>query len=248
MTDQTSNRLAIARPSEVKILGRNLVDQLLEVERELQGREQFAAKQKIIAHFEENEPDLFPLFRSRVISPYQLLVKVQKAFEAQSDVKFNGNVISKTNAVAALKRYIPNLQHLHDNQLYTHADTFKELGAAIAVGVVATGLTEAVGREYAANPFLSMEMALLETFSIALLAFLYFLLRRNRSIFHKAPWNSAVYLGANLHESNPANWEKVTWKSLHAPFKPSKGFTLLKRRPHYEELDRIYSASPAEGD
>ena len=240
MSDQPENRLAIARPSEVKILGRSMVDQLLKLEEQLRGPEQFLAKKKIIAHFEKHEPDLFPFFQKKVISPYQLLVRVQKAFETQSDVRFDGNVISKSNAVTALKRYIPNLQYLHDNQLYTNADTFKELGAAVAIGVVTTGITEAVGREFVQNPFLSMEMALTQTLCIALIAFLYFLLRRNRSVFHKAPWNSAIYLGANLHEANPENWEKVIWKTMQCPFKPTEGFTLIKSRPHYESLDKHY--------
>ncbi len=241
MSKNTYNRLCPARPSEVKILGRNLVDQLLKVEQELQGPEQFRAKKELISHFESNEPDLFSFFQSNVISPYQLLVKVQKAFENQSDVTFEGNISSKSDAVVTLKRYIPNLQYLHDNQLYTDSDSFKELGAAIAIGVVGTGLTEAVGREFVSIPFLSMEMATTETLSIALLALFWFVGCRNRSVFHIAPWNSAIYLGANLHETNHDNWENVTWKKMQRSFNPSKGFTLFKKRPHYEALDAFYT-------
>ncbi len=244
MKDKTYNRLCPAKPSEVKILGDNLVDQLLAVENTRQGPDQFRAKQEILAHFQQNEPDLFSFFLSKAISPYQFLVKVQKAFETQSDVTFNGNIISKNDAVLTLKRYIPNLQYLHDNQLYTNTDTFKELGAAVAVGVVATGLTETFGRGFVSNPYLSMEMAIAETLAVATLAFLWFVLRRNRSVFHKAPWDSAIYLGANFHETDPANWEKVTWKTMQQPFKLSEGFTVLKNRPHYEALDDMYTKPP----
>ncbi len=246
MDDNTYTRLCPARPSEVKILGSNLVDQLLKVEHELQGPEQFRAKKKIIAHFEENEPDMFSFFKSRQISPSQFLVLVQRAFETQSDVVFEGHLLSKNDALVVLKRYIPNLQYLQDNQLYTTADSFKELGAAVAVGVVVTGLTEAVGRELVSNPFLSMEMALVETLSIAVLVFVTFVLRRNRSVFHKAPWNSAIYLAANLHETNPDNWEQVTWEKMQKLSSLSEGFTFLKKRPHYEALDRYYTKSTSE--
>ena len=243
MSEPTYNRLCPARPSEVKILGNNLVDQLLEVETHLQGPEQFRAKKEIIAHFEQHEPDLFPFFQSKVISPYQFLVRVQKAFEKQSDVIFADNLLSKSDAVTTLQRYIPNLQYLHDNQLYTRADSLKELGAAIALGVVATGVTEALGRELVSNPFLSMEMAITVTAGVGLVIFLWFVVRRNRNAFHKAPWNSAIYLGANLHESNPDNWEKVTWPQMEQFSRPYEGFTLLKSRPHYEALDAIYTQS-----
>jgi len=225
----------------VKSLGRSLVDQLLQVEHDQQGPEQFRAKKEIISHFESNEPDLFSFFQSKQITPYQFLVKVQVAFGNQSDVTFGDCILSKSDAVLMLKRYIPNLQYLHDNQLYTDSDSFKELGAAIAVGVVGTGLTEAVGREWVSYPFLSMEMAIIETSSIALLVFLYFLLGRNRSVFHKSPWNSAIYLGANMHEINPDNWKAVTWEKMQRLTSPSKGFTLFKSRPHYEALDGYYS-------
>lgn len=225
----------------MKHLGASLVDHLLEVERKLQGPEQFQAKQEIILHFEQHEPDLFAHFRSNVVSPYQLLVKVQKAFETQSDVTFGDLLLSKNDAVMTLKRYIPNLQYLHDNQLYTHSDSFKELGAAVAIGVVGTGITESVGRAFVSNPYLSMEMAIAETLGIAVLVFLWFLGSRNRSVFHKAPWNSAIYLGANLHENDPNNWEYVTWKYMQQSMHPSRGFTLLKNRPHYESLDTFYT-------
>ena len=86
-----------------------------------------------------------------------------------------------------------------------------------------------------------MEMATIETLVIAVLAFLWFVGSRNRSVFHKAPWNSAIYLGANLHETNPDDWENVTWKKMQQSFNPSKGFTLLKKRPHYEALDAFYA-------
>jgi hypothetical protein len=233
--------LCPARPSEVKILGRNLVDQLLAVESKLQGPDQFRAKKEIISHFEKHEPDLFSFFREKVISPYQFLIKVQRAFEKQSDVTFDGVVISKRDATEMLNRYIPNLQYLHDNQLYTNADSFKELGAAVAIGVVVTGLTEAVGRKLVSNPYLTMEMAIVETASVALFSFVYFVGSRNRNVFHKAPWNSAIYLGANLYETNPDNWESVTWKQLQQGANPFKGFTLLKTRPHYEALDKHVS-------
>jgi len=240
MSEISYNRLCPARPSEVKVLGYNLVDQLLKIENEYHGSEQFRAKKEVIAHFENNEPDLFPFFRSKAISPYQFLVKVQKAFENQSDVVFSDNIVSKSDAVIMLKRYIPNLQYLHDNQLYTDMDSLKELGTAVALGVVATGLTEGVGRALVSNPYLSMEMAIAETMSVAMIVFLYFVLQRNRSVFHKAPWNSAIYLAANLHETNPNNWEAVTWKTMQQSFKPNKGFTLFKSRPHYEALDAFY--------
>jgi len=213
------------------------VDQLLEIENEVDGPEQFLAKEKVITHFKKNEPDLFHLFEANVISPFQLLVKIQKAFENQTDVTFENYVVSKREATEMLSRYIPNLQYLHDNQLYTDFDTFKELGASIAIGVVVAGITEAVGRQAVSNPFLSMEMALLEAGSVALLIFILFMASRNRNFFHKAPWNSAIYLGWNLHESNPENWQRVTWKSIQQPFSPGKGFTMLKSRPHYQALD-----------
>lgn len=222
------------------MLGSNLVEQLLEVESKLQGPEQFRAKQEIIAHFERYEPDLFSCFQSKKLSPYKFLVKVQKAFRDQSDVTFCGNLFSKNDAVVTLKRYIPNLQYLHDNQLYTDSDTFKELGASIAIGVVGTGLVETYGRGVVSNPYLSMEMAVTLTLGIAVISFLWFVIRRNRSAFHKAPWNSAIYLGANLQETNPDNWEKVTWKAMEQSLDPLKGFTLFKKRPHYEALDQLY--------
>ncbi len=246
MSEQTYNRLCPARPSEVKILGRSLVDQLLKVETELKGPEQFQAKQEIIAHFEKHEPDLFSFFKSKAISPYEFLVKVQRAFANQSDVIFNGNLLSKSDAVTTLQRYIPNLQYLHDNQLYTRADTLKELGAALALGVVATGITEALGRELVSNPYLSMEMAIMVTSGVGLVLFLWFVLRRNRNAFHKAPWNSAIYLAANLYETNPGNWEKITWPAMEQFSRPFEGFTILKSRPHYEALDKHYSRTEKE--
>ena len=241
MTENTLNRLCPARPSQVKILGDNLVDQLLKAENELRGPEQLQAKREIISLFEEHEPDLFSYFQSKAISPYQFLVKLQKAFENQSDVTFEGNIVSKNDAVVMLKRYIPNLQYLHDSQLYTTSDSLKELGAAVAIGVAVTGITEAIGREFVSNPYLSMEMAVTETLSVATLVYLYFVLRRNRNVFHKAPWNSAIYLGANLHETNPDNWENVTWKQIQKGSGAAKGFTLFKKRPHYEALDAHYT-------
>jgi hypothetical protein len=241
MSKTPPNFLTPTRPSDLKALGPSLVDQLLKVERDLPGPGQFAEKQKIIAHFERNEPDLFPYFRTRQLSPYQFLVRVQKAFETQSDVTLGDYVVTKRDAVDMLKRYIPNLQYLHDRQLYTTVDSFKELGAAVAIGVVITGLTEAVGRNFVSNPYLSMEMAVIETSAFALLAFLYFAGSRNRNLFHKAPWNSAIYLGANLSETNPENWERVTWKRIQQPFRPLDGYTLLKSRSHYEALDAQYS-------
>jgi hypothetical protein len=244
MNEETYNRLCPAKPSEVKMLGGNLVDHLLRIEHELQGPDQFKAKKEIISHFEKYEPDLFSYFQSNAITPYQFLVKVQKAFETQSDVTFNGNLLSKNDAVLTLKRYLPNLQYLHDNQLYTNSDTFKELGAAVAIGVVATGLIEGVGRGLVSNPYLSMEMAVTMTLTVATLSFLYFVGHRNRSVFHKAPWNSAIYLGANLHETNPANWERVTWKRVQQSSSPLNGFTVIKKRPHYEALDAFYTKSP----
>jgi hypothetical protein len=241
MSNNTYNRLCPARPSEVKHLGGNLVDHLLKVENDLKGPAQFRAKQEIIAHFEKYEPDFFSYFHSNEISPYQFLVKVQKAFRNQTDITFNGNIISKNEAVVVLKRYIPNLQYLHDNQLYTDSDSFKELGAAVAIGVVGTGLIEAVGRNAVSNPYLSMEMAVAVTLGVALIAYLWFVTSRNRNVFHKAPWDSAIYLAANLHETNPENWENVTWKKMQQAFKLSEGFTILKKRPHYESLDKLYS-------
>lgn len=241
MSEETHTRLCPARPSEVKILGGNLVDQLLEIENKLHGAAQFQAKKELISHFKKHEPDLFPFFESGVISPYQFLTKVQKAFENQSDVRFNGYILSKSDAVITLKRYLPNLQYLHDNQLYTDSDSLKELGTAVAIGVVATGVTEAVGRAFASNPYLSMEMAITVTMSVALLVFLLFVGNRNRSVFHKAPWNSAVYLGANLHATNPDRWESVTWKRMQRSLHPWEGFTLFKKRPHYEALDAFYT-------
>ena len=241
MSEETHTRLCPARPSEVKMLGPSLVDQLLAVEKSLTGPEQFHAKKEIIAHFELNEPDLFGFFQSKAITPFQLLVKVQKAFEEQSDVTFCGNLMSKRDAVSTLKRYISNLQHLHDNQLYTHWDSLKELGTSVAIGVVAAGAVEALGRQTGANPYLSMEMALTIMAGVALAAFLGFLAGRNRSVFHKAPWDSAIYLAANLYEANPENWERVTWPRMQQPFSLKQGFTLLKNRPHYEALDRLYS-------
>lgn len=234
------NRVCPARPSEVRMLGRNLVEQLLDVERKLQGHEQFHAKQEILAHFQRHEPDLFACFESRKISPYQFLVKIQRAFKDQSDVTFCGNIISKNDAVVTLKRYIPNLQYLHDNQLYTDSDTFKELGASVAIGVVATGLIETYGRGVVSNPYLSMETAITLTLGFAVVSFMWFVFRRNRSAFHKAPWNSAVYLGANLQEQNPDNWQKITWKEMEQALDPLKGFTVFKKRPHYEALDQFY--------
>ncbi|NDV62902.1 hypothetical protein G0Q06_10605 [Puniceicoccales bacterium CK1056] len=245
MSKEAFNLLCPARPSEVKILGHSLVDQLLTVERKVQGPEQFRAKQQIIAHFERHEPDLFGFFRTNAISPYQFLIKVQKAFETQSDVTFNNYLVSKKDAVAMLTRYIPNLQYLHDKQLYTTADTFKELGASVAIGVVVTGIAEAVGREWVARPFLSMETAVLITAGSAVVVFMAFAGSKNRNVFHKAPWNSAIYLGANLHETNPENWERVTWKHIQRPFDPFNGFTLFKSRPHYEALDVHYGKAPA---
>jgi len=225
----------------MKPLGQNLVDQLLEIERNQKGPGQFESKKDLIAHFESDEPDLFAFFASKAVTPYQFLVRVQTAFENQSDVIFEGCVASKTDAVTMLSRYIPNLQYLHEKQLYTNFDSFKELGAAVAVGVVGTGLTEAVGRAFVSNPYLSMELAIAETSGIALLVFVYFLLHRNRSIFHKAPWNSAIYLGANLYETNPDNWEAMTWEQMRRLMRPSEGFTLFKSRPHYKALDRQYA-------
>ena len=240
MNKNSPNRLCPARPSEVKMLGGNLVDQLLKVEDSFQGPEQFKKKKEIISNFEKNDPDLFQFFQSGKISPYQLLVQIQKAFEDQSDVIIDGNIVSKRDAVLMLRRYIPNLQYLHNNQLYTDADTFKDLGASLAIGVVVTGLTEAVGRVKVSNPFLSMELAIFETLSIAGLIFLCFIASRNRNFFHKAPWNSAIYIGANLYEKNPKKWEAITWKNMQQALNPFKGFTLLKKRPYYEELDRFY--------
>ena len=181
MSDNTLNRLCPARPSEVKMLGPSLVDQLLQVERKIKGPDQFQKKQEVIAHFERNEPDLYSFFQAKTITPYQLLVKVQKAFENQSDVTFDEVLISKNDAVVTLKRYIPNLQYLHDHQLYTNSILFKELGTSVAIGVVVTGLTEMVGRNSVSNPFLSMELALTETLTVALLSFLWFAAVRNRS-------------------------------------------------------------------
>lgn len=241
MSEKEYTRLCPARPSEVKLLGPSLVDQLLNVERELKGPEQFRAKKEIIAHFEQNEPDLFSYFQSKAISPYQFLVKVQKAFENQSDVTFCGNIISKSDAVSTLKRYIPNLQYLHDNQLYTNLDSLKELGASVAIGVVATGITEAIGRQTGSNPFLSMEMAITITAIVALIVFACFVGSRNRSVFHKAPWNSTIYLAANLHATDPDNWETITWPEIQQTFSLREGFTLLKSRPHYQALDDVYT-------
>ena len=247
MSEKAYTRLCPARPSEVKRLGRSLVDQLLKVEHELEGVKQFQAKKEIIAHFEQNEPDLFNFFISKQISPYQFLVKVQKAFEQQSDVSFCGHIYSKSDAVSVLKRYIPNLQYLHDNQLYTHWDSLKELGTSAAIGVVATGIIEAIGRQTGVNPYLSMEMALTITFGITLVAYVSFVVSRNSSVFHKAPWNSAIYLVANLHESNPENWKKVTWPEIQQTFNLSEGFTFLKSRPHYAQLDAHYRKESATG-
>jgi hypothetical protein len=240
MKQKPLNFMSPTRTDAVHSLGPALVDQLLGAEKDLQGPGQFKAKQEIIARFEEHEPDLFPFFRKQVVSPYQFLVKVQKAFENQTDVTVGDFIITKRDAVDMLKRYIPNLQYLHDRQLYTTADSFKELGASVAIGVVVAGLTEAVGRNFVSNPYLSMEMAVFEVSGIALLAFLYFAGTRNRNLFHKAPWNSAVYMGANLNETNPDNWETVTWKHLQKPFRPLEGFTLFKSRPHYEAMDAAF--------
>lgn len=237
MSHTSTKFLIPAKPSEVRMLGASLVDQLLKVEDELPGPDQIAAKQRIIAHFEQNEPDLFPFFRSNAISPYQLLAKVQKAFESQSDVTLGDYTLTKRDAVDILKRYIPNLQYLHDRQLYTRSDTLKDLGASMAIGVGVIGLTEAVGRNFVSNPYLSMEMAVFGALSIGLLVFLFFLGSKNRNFFHKAPWNSAIYLGANLQETDPENWEAVTWKKIQQPFQPTQGFTVFKSRPHYEALD-----------
>jgi hypothetical protein len=176
-----------------------------------------------------------------VVTPYQFLVSVQRAFASQSDVVLGEFRVTKRDAVDMLKRYIPNLQYLHDRKLYTKADSFKELGASVAIGVVVTGLTEAVGRNYVSHPYLSMEMAIFETSCVALLVFLYFAGSRNRNLFHKAPWNSAIYLGANLQMTDPGNWESVTWKSIQKPFSALDGFTLFKSRPHYEAMDARYT-------